>query len=1481
MSLSAVSNLPTPMKVGAAVVGGAGVLSILSIVGGGKVVAIAASGLIVVALVMVGHKKLMKWRAKAKAAPLMSKVSENAKAAPQQVSDAAGRARLDELRKKFESGITEFRKAGKDIYTLPWYMLIGEPGSGKTEAIRHAQLPFPQGMNDPLQGSGGTVNMDWWFTNKAIVLDTAGRFVFEQVEAGSTGEWKEFLKLLRTYRRDCPINGLVLVIPADSLIKDTADVIERKAGKIARQLDVIQRTLDVRFPVFILVTKSDMIYGFREFFETLDDPQLQHQILGWSNPTDRDTPFDPALVQQHLEQVRGRLLRRRMSLMLDPAHRDNPTDGRRIDEVDAMYAFPESLVKIGPRLRRYLEMIFVAGEWSSKPLFLRGIYFTSSMRKGDALDAELAEALGVGVEDLPEGKVFHEERAFFLRDLFLDKVFKEKGLVTKSVNTKGLQRRRKMIVVASGILVLGSLIVLSGVSWWALERTVGKRLGEWKDVAKAIEENYPSADDLSVVQAGGYAGRQPVAIEGRPPLVEYVAERARLWEEEAVRTPRMFAVTASVVGLFDSKPPEPKRQEAVRAIFETRVLLPLVQVSAERLRAMAANGTWNERSEDAAAALAQLVRINSAGQGGPDTRINLEALFRLVLAEAGGAYEEDRAKLQTALDTFYADGAAWRDACERLRRDPVVVAAAKDGLAEFVRTWDLRATVEGPELGALASLRTALAEFASAEVDLQRLAEIGANAAPDDLSMLGPGRSFSTSWGQRFAKVKGAHDRAVPHAGVLDGHATFAAAHAAAIEALKAEASASFLAMIESLPASSGSDGAGWTAKALEEKRDEVVRKVEEAVTPEVTAAVAQIDADGLVAVTPGDARAFAARYAGMYAPVDAVLTRRVREGVGLEGFKQERAELQSAIDAARQRVNDTPGAELRAAPLFAGAAEVCGTTLDIAKRQQEHLLVKAVLEDRGRADAPPIEDLVKQVAEASGEAKPLGERLPMGMEREVTPSTSFAPRAAESVVGSWKTIGDMVAEGDGAALDAESLGEVHRRNDRAVQVYIDRYYAYWTRDFVEALGPEPAESWGAYREAFVAMTLKQLRDAVPEAQRVAEEALVAFESMVARSDARVAAVRGYRDAAAKFDAEIKSDKYRTSFSALLSGVESLPLKGDEARRKLLAKAPRDVTGLIAGDLYIEPAEGELASLGQAYLNHLFLSGLSRIDQDCQSAAAASFAKIIEVGDRFPLARDANPQEALSALEVRDLWERTKELRPATAAEAPRTVAEGAKAPGAPRLTDQLGKLRDAARLTGSRDEWFGRVARSLEILAGGGEPSATLYLLPPMTIARLDPKVRPGQAGTIMASSELKYMKLIWRAPTRMPTRNFNVNVGEPTELAQGFPISGESLEVRMGQSEADLDDSAPATAKVAASLYSRWTLLPVLLTRGVWWAPDPPVAGSPMWVVPVELTPSSADDPNRWAYVLGIKNFAAMSEEDVNNWPTLDLWERANQAR
>jgi len=276
-----------------------------------------------------------------------------------QIVDPARRARLEELAQSFEKGLEKFRAVGKNLYDMPWYVIVGEPGAGKTEAIRHSNVGFPPGMQDEFQGVGGTINMNWWFTNQAVILDTAGRLLFEEVEAGQTGEWRVFLEMLRKHRVNCPINGLLLAIPAESLIKDAPEQIAKKAGKIAQQLEQIQKQLDVRFPAYVVITKCDLLNGFREFFDDMTEPQAQQQMMGWSNPDPLDAPFRPELVDDHIYTVVERLRRRRQGLLLDPVPRNLE---RRTDEVDRLFSLPHSVSLVAANLQNYLHTIFC--RWS-------------------------------------------------------------------------------------------------------------------------------------------------------------------------------------------------------------------------------------------------------------------------------------------------------------------------------------------------------------------------------------------------------------------------------------------------------------------------------------------------------------------------------------------------------------------------------------------------------------------------------------------------------------------------------------------------------------------------------------------------------------------------------------------------------------------------------------------------------------------------------------------------------------------------------------------------------------------------------------------------------------------------------------------------------------------------------------------------------------------------------------------------------------
>jgi len=628
-------NLPTPVKIGLI----AGVLGVVILMGALLkdhlliVLAVLVVATIIAVLALLTVSIIRKRRESRQGDAFSEGIKQGARNNPQGIAaDKARKARLDDLAHVFEEGVSKYRGAGKNLYSLPWYLLVGPPGSGKTEAMRHSSIGFPPGLQDPLQGTGGTLSMHWWFTNTAVVLDTAGRlFMSEGVNPAENSEWKEFLKLLKRTRGKCPVNGMLLAVDVETLLKDNAEQIEKKAGLIARQLDVIQRVLDVRFPVFVLVTKCDRIVGFREFFESMNDPQAQHQMLGWSNPNDLDDGFSPEAVEQHLVTVRESLVKRRRALLIDPVHTEDPS-ARRTDQVDALFAFPEGLNAIGPRLRRFLELIFVAGEWSPKPLFLRGIYFTSSLQEGRSLDEALAKALGCAIDELPGDAVPRKDKSYFLRDLFTAKVFREKGLVTSAVNVSKAQRARRGILLGSGIAFAAVLIGLSFFGGWDLNTRVTAPAKAWKEIASEYREVKDAAaltsdNPLSIVRSKD--GQRQYA--GTELLTDEETKRAELAGKSLKEADRelkpglIFAPLAFVLG--DSNTLNDERLAAHRAVLEASVLTPLFNAAREKLAERSSWGLGEKpgdapnpaaatgSSERAAKALAQLLRVDTFADG--------------------------------------------------------------------------------------------------------------------------------------------------------------------------------------------------------------------------------------------------------------------------------------------------------------------------------------------------------------------------------------------------------------------------------------------------------------------------------------------------------------------------------------------------------------------------------------------------------------------------------------------------------------------------------------------------------------------------------------------------------------------------------------------------------------------------------------------------------------------------------------------------
>ncbi|MFN0059351.1 MAG: type VI secretion protein IcmF/TssM N-terminal domain-containing protein [Planctomycetota bacterium] len=365
------------------------------------------------------------------------------------VTDDELKREREQIREQWSKAVRELNTAGFDLYTFPWFLLVGEPAGGKSTTLQASGLKFPVGAA-ALSGIGGTRNCDWWFTDEAVILDTAGRFTFEEKNAPDAAGWNEFLGLLQRFRPRCPINGVIVAIPCTSLLSDSTEEIEAKALNIRGKLEELEKRLEIQFPVWVLITKTDKLLGFTEFSGRL--PALdQLQLFGWSNSKGLADPIDHDAWPRVFAGLSSSLKKWRQQFLED--------DPEALD-VDRLHAFPEEFATLEKPLTQYLSTAFAVNRFMD-PLFLRGFYFTSGIQKGKPIVtacAKLLRSATGGTDEMDLERLFQKSRAFYIRDFYRKKVFKEQGLVQPT--RLALKRRQLVERVGYGSLIGVGLILL-------------------------------------------------------------------------------------------------------------------------------------------------------------------------------------------------------------------------------------------------------------------------------------------------------------------------------------------------------------------------------------------------------------------------------------------------------------------------------------------------------------------------------------------------------------------------------------------------------------------------------------------------------------------------------------------------------------------------------------------------------------------------------------------------------------------------------------------------------------------------------------------------------------------------------------------------------------------------------------------------------------------------------------------------------------
>lgn len=382
-------------------------------------------------------------------------------------------------------GLTGFR--GR--YRVPFFLVLGPGGSGKSSILKQSGFELGNGVR-----IGDTV---WWVGDKAVFVEAplgAGHETILQLAA-----------LLSRVRPDLPLNGILLVLsPADLALTDSIEY-ESLTQATTESIREIEKRTRRRYPVYLMLSKIDLVPGFREFFDR-QEPQERQQAWGFGLPSQglAHPLGGEAGAKALTDGFRGILAALRLRLIEWLSREGDPIRCGRIQ------SFGAQIATLPDTIRPMLDALLPEGrtEWTGAAL--RGVFLTSARQEALAIDPLLPEmslrfAMPRSGTVPPDLGLDEEEHGFFVAGALRKGPLHEAGLALKE-SPYHLRLALQWLVAA--------LVVAASVAFVVVMSGVHDREIDWPRQASA------AAATFAPVASPSEVGKMPAVLDDLKKLAD-------------------------------------------------------------------------------------------------------------------------------------------------------------------------------------------------------------------------------------------------------------------------------------------------------------------------------------------------------------------------------------------------------------------------------------------------------------------------------------------------------------------------------------------------------------------------------------------------------------------------------------------------------------------------------------------------------------------------------------------------------------------------------------------------------------------------------------------------------------------------------------------------------------------------------------------------------------------------------------------------
>ncbi|KAF0253790.1 type VI secretion system membrane subunit TssM [Pseudomonas putida] len=362
------------------------------------------------------------------------------------------------------------------LYRLPWYLVLGDETSGKTSFIDHTDQRFTLTRIDQAQARGRQAEapaypVGWWVSDDAVIIDPPGIFISQKPPAGSAANdpsesgpfaalgtearlWEHLLSWLVRNRSQRALNGVLLVVDLPALLHGKPDQRVALAHGLRTRLYEVSTQLGSRLPLYVVLTKFDLLDGFDQFYGKLPAAKRE-SLLGFTFKLDAVESFDAWLDEydEHYGQLLA-TLNEQVIDRLDVLGKTAPC-GR-------LFSLQAQLVGLRPILLAFLREALASDRFTTPPL-VRGVYWSSVVQHGDMSNAFVREAAQPYKTKLPlrEGKAQGKALVYFIQQAFRRVIYQEAGLAGDNVRVA--RSKRQLLWIGSGVGLLAFSIAIA--SW--------------------------------------------------------------------------------------------------------------------------------------------------------------------------------------------------------------------------------------------------------------------------------------------------------------------------------------------------------------------------------------------------------------------------------------------------------------------------------------------------------------------------------------------------------------------------------------------------------------------------------------------------------------------------------------------------------------------------------------------------------------------------------------------------------------------------------------------------------------------------------------------------------------------------------------------------------------------------------------------------------------------------------------------------------